>query len=177
MISKKWLHFGITIQIYLSYSQFNVIFEIESILGLTMTKQEIKQLIKEELPSFFQEDSELRDYILKISNQFYAGKQETESSASPLSKKKKRMSYNNSRVLKPPVEKGFITKWIHYSLNTHFLGIFVLNLGQNNTSKLTIICTTFKLSHSVFTFDFIFFLSSSLFLYSYVFSFSSSPYA
>lgn len=44
-----------------------------------MEEQEIKALIRQELPKIVQEDREVRDFVLRTIENFYAGKQETES--------------------------------------------------------------------------------------------------
>ncbi|MEA5470685.1 PD-(D/E)XK nuclease family protein [Spirulina sp. 06S082] len=44
-----------------------------------MEEQEIKALIRQELPKIVQEDREVRDFVLRTIENLYAGKQETES--------------------------------------------------------------------------------------------------
>lgn len=43
-----------------------------------MEEQEIKALIRQELPKIVQEDREVRDFVLRTIENLYAGKQETE---------------------------------------------------------------------------------------------------
>ena len=43
-----------------------------------MTQEEIKAIIRQEIPEILQ-DREMRDYILRSVNNYFAGKQETES--------------------------------------------------------------------------------------------------
>ena len=43
-----------------------------------MTQEEIKTIIRQEMPEILQ-DREMRDYILRSVNNYFAGKQETES--------------------------------------------------------------------------------------------------
>ncbi|NES21437.1 MAG: DUF3782 domain-containing protein [Symploca sp. SIO3E6] len=44
-----------------------------------MTEEEIKALIHQELPTILQQDRDLRDFVLRTVENYYAGKQETES--------------------------------------------------------------------------------------------------
>ncbi|NER21890.1 MAG: DUF3782 domain-containing protein [Symploca sp. SIO1C2] len=44
-----------------------------------MTEEEIKALIHQELPTILQQDQNLRDFVLRTVENYYAGKQETES--------------------------------------------------------------------------------------------------
>ncbi|NET58047.1 MAG: hypothetical protein F6K47_18395, partial [Symploca sp. SIO2E6] len=44
-----------------------------------MTEEEIKALIHQELPTVLQQDRDLRDFVLRTVENYYAGKQETES--------------------------------------------------------------------------------------------------
>ncbi|NET58046.1 MAG: DUF3782 domain-containing protein [Symploca sp. SIO2E6] len=44
-----------------------------------MTEEEIKTLIHQELPTVLQQDRDLRDFVLRTVENYYAGKQETES--------------------------------------------------------------------------------------------------
>jgi len=44
-----------------------------------MEKQQIKLIVMQELPKIIQQDAEVRQFILDLSQQHYAGKAETES--------------------------------------------------------------------------------------------------